>query len=66
MKQLELIVDIKEYENNICNIIVKPVNANDYRLTSYYKGITKAETLKQFFKSLTNNNIRYWFQLKDK
>ena len=63
MKQLELKITISQTEDDLWEMTVVPIDTGNEMLMSYYRGTARQEVIKNFCKSFTDKNLRYWFML---
>lgn len=66
MKQLELILNIKQTDCGLWELIAKPTNCNGNKLVSWFAGNTREEVFRRFCEAMSEPYIKYWFITEEK
>ena len=66
MKQLELTVKIEQVDDSDCPYEITVYAEDLPKNPAWFKGKTLKEAMERFINSFPDNNLRYWFKLKDK
>ena len=66
MKQLELTVKIEQIDDSDYPYMVTVRTKNTQECSSWYRGKTIQEVMKNFYKSFGDSNLRCWYLLRDK
>ena len=66
MKQLELLLTVKETDSGIWEIIAKPAEYNGNKLVSWFTADTREEVFERFCETMKEPYIKYWFMMEEK